>query len=115
MALLLILTALAVPNYLAAMARANEASAASSVRAIIYCREPLPKHVWDIYGSAEFGRRLPDRQSARGRTEERIHVRCNPRSGHGGGTGFFDSGNTATFHRAVLDGHSGTTMGISLQ
>jgi len=35
MALLLVLTALAVPNYLAALARANEASAASSVRAII--------------------------------------------------------------------------------
>src|SRR5215510_1968567 len=35
MALLLVLTALAVPNYLAAMARANEASAASSVRAVI--------------------------------------------------------------------------------
>jgi len=35
MALLLILAALAVPNYLKAMARANEASAASSVRAII--------------------------------------------------------------------------------
>lgn len=35
MALLLILAALAVPNYMAAMARANEASAASSVRAII--------------------------------------------------------------------------------
>jgi len=35
MTLLLVLTALAVPNYLAALARANEASAASSVRAII--------------------------------------------------------------------------------
>jgi type IV pilus assembly protein PilE len=35
MALLLVLTALAVPNYLAALSRANEASAASSVRAII--------------------------------------------------------------------------------
>lgn len=35
MALLLVLTALAVPNYLAALSRANEASAATSVRAII--------------------------------------------------------------------------------
>ena len=35
MTLLLVLTALAVPNYLAALSRANEASAASSVRAII--------------------------------------------------------------------------------
>lgn len=35
MTLLLIMTALAVPNYLAALSRANEASAASSVRAII--------------------------------------------------------------------------------
>ena len=35
MALLLILAALAVPNYLASLARANEASSASSVRAIL--------------------------------------------------------------------------------
>jgi prepilin-type N-terminal cleavage/methylation domain-containing protein len=35
MTLLLVLTALAVPNYLAALSRANEASAASSVRAVI--------------------------------------------------------------------------------
>ncbi|MFN8007205.1 MAG: prepilin-type N-terminal cleavage/methylation domain-containing protein [Terriglobia bacterium] len=35
MALLLIMAAIAVPNYLAALSRANEASATSSVRAVI--------------------------------------------------------------------------------
>ena len=48
LAILLIVAALAVPNYLAARAKANEASAASSVRAIITA-ENLYRNTFSVF------------------------------------------------------------------
>ena len=104
MALLLILAALAVPNYLAAMARANEASAASSVRAIISA-ENLYRNTFGTFTDlpnlgADY---LTDNRLAVGQKSGYMFD-ASPRIRDSGGTGFFDSGNTATFHRAVFDG-----------
>jgi prepilin-type N-terminal cleavage/methylation domain-containing protein len=49
LSILIVVTALAVPNYLAARARANEASAASSVRAIISAQN-LYRNTFGYFG-----------------------------------------------------------------
>jgi type IV pilus assembly protein PilA len=68
MALLLIMAALAVPNYMAALSRANEASAASSVRAIITAQS-LYRNTFGVYSDlpALGGDYLTDQLLAAGR------------------------------------------------
>ena len=74
MALLLILAALAVPNYLAAMARANEASAASSVRAIISA-ENLYRNTFGTFTDLpNLGADYLTDNRLSGGAKERIHV-----------------------------------------
>ena len=79
MGLILIMAAIAVPNYLAALSRANEASASSSVRAVISA-ENLYRNTYGTFTTLQdLGSEVLDRLAPGEWKKEWLQVQCNSR------------------------------------